>query len=91
MPGCRPAGVLERHFDDPVTACQLDALIEGLSVHRALDTAPHDRAPAADTVARTAASASTPRAASRPAEAAAPGRAGPPAEAPSRPLPTGGE
>ncbi|WP_019549381.1 TetR/AcrR family transcriptional regulator [Streptomyces sulphureus] len=33
---------LERHFD-PATARQLDALIEGLSIHRALDTEPHTR------------------------------------------------
>nr|BFD80906.1 TetR family transcriptional regulator [Streptomyces sp. Xyl84] len=64
--------VLGRHFD-PVTVRQLDALIEGLSIHRALDTAPHDRALTADAVARITASASAPRAASRPAEAPAPG------------------
>lgn len=34
---------LERHFD-PVTARLLDALIEGLTLHRALDTEPHDPA-----------------------------------------------
>ncbi|MDI3417691.1 TetR/AcrR family transcriptional regulator [Streptomyces luteolus] len=34
---------LEEHFD-PETARQLDALIEGLTLHRALDPAPHDRA-----------------------------------------------
>ncbi|NYI03576.1 TetR/AcrR family transcriptional regulator [Allostreptomyces psammosilenae] len=34
--------LLERHFD-PETARQLDALIEGLTLHRALDTAPQDR------------------------------------------------
>ncbi|MFD3536745.1 TetR/AcrR family transcriptional regulator [Streptomyces sp. NPDC058664] len=34
--------LLERHFD-PGTARQLDALIEGLTLHRALDPAPHDR------------------------------------------------
>lgn len=32
---------LERHFD-PTTATLIDALIEGLSIHRALDTQPHD-------------------------------------------------
>lgn len=32
---------LERHFD-PTTARLLDALIEGLTIHRALDTAPQD-------------------------------------------------
>ncbi|MEU3742330.1 TetR family transcriptional regulator [Streptomyces sp. NPDC032198] len=34
--------LLERHFD-PDTARQLDALIEGLTLHRALDGAPHGR------------------------------------------------
>ncbi|CAM3785595.1 TetR/AcrR family transcriptional regulator [Occultella aeris] len=34
---------LERHFD-PTTARIVDALIEGLSIHRALDTQPQDRA-----------------------------------------------
>ncbi|MFE7331741.1 TetR/AcrR family transcriptional regulator [Streptomyces sp. NPDC057565] len=38
----RSRHLLERHFD-PGTARQLDALIEGLTLHRALDTAPHDR------------------------------------------------
>jgi DNA-binding transcriptional regulator YbjK len=33
---------LEKHFD-PDTARQLDALIEGLSIHRALAPQPHDR------------------------------------------------
>jgi DNA-binding transcriptional regulator YbjK len=33
---------LEKHFD-PRTARQLDALIEGLSIHRALAPQPHDR------------------------------------------------
>jgi DNA-binding transcriptional regulator YbjK len=42
---------LERHFD-PETARQLDALIEGLALHRALDTDPHDRALTAEAVAR---------------------------------------
>jgi DNA-binding transcriptional regulator YbjK len=42
---------LERHFD-PLTARLLDALIEGLSIHRALDTEPHDTARAAEAVAR---------------------------------------
>lgn len=37
----RSRDALERHFD-PVTARQLDALIEGLTIHRALDTEPHD-------------------------------------------------
>ncbi|MFJ7272778.1 TetR/AcrR family transcriptional regulator [Streptomyces sp. NPDC099050] len=38
----RSRQLLEKHFD-PVTARQLDALIEGLTLHRALDTTPHDR------------------------------------------------
>lgn len=37
----RSRRALERHFD-PTTARLLDALIEGLTVHRALDTEPHD-------------------------------------------------
>ncbi len=39
----RSRHLLEQHFDAD-TARQLDALIEGLALHRALDTAPHDRA-----------------------------------------------
>ncbi|MDH6224504.1 TetR family transcriptional regulator [Streptomyces sp. MJP52] len=42
---------LERHFD-PDTARQLDALIEGLTLHRALATEPHDRALTLEAVAR---------------------------------------
>ncbi|MFM9370561.1 TetR/AcrR family transcriptional regulator [Streptomyces sp. Da 82-17] len=42
---------LERHFD-PDTARQLDALIEGLTLHRALDPAPHDRALTREAVRR---------------------------------------
>ncbi|GAA0914487.1 TetR/AcrR family transcriptional regulator [Streptomyces thermoalcalitolerans] len=38
----RSRRLLERHFDAD-TARQLDALIEGLTLHRALDTSPHDR------------------------------------------------
>jgi TetR/AcrR family transcriptional regulator, regulator of biofilm formation and stress response len=34
---------LEQHFD-PTTARMLDALVEGLSIHRALDNEPHDKA-----------------------------------------------
>ncbi|MGW7499649.1 TetR/AcrR family transcriptional regulator, partial [Streptomyces luteogriseus] len=34
--------LLEQHFD-PVTARQLDALIEGLALHRSLDGEPHSR------------------------------------------------
>ena len=37
----RSRAALERHFD-PVTARLLDALIEGLSLHRGLDIEPHD-------------------------------------------------
>ncbi len=37
----RSRHALERHFD-PTTARVLDALIEGLTIHRALDTEPHD-------------------------------------------------
>lgn len=47
----RSRAALERHFD-PVTARLLDALIEGLTLHRALDTEPHDAATAAEAVAR---------------------------------------
>ncbi|MEU6405175.1 TetR family transcriptional regulator [Streptomyces sp. NPDC046985] len=43
--------LLERHFDAD-TARQLDALIEGMSLHRALDTRPHDRALTRQAVAR---------------------------------------
>ncbi|MFD6416208.1 TetR/AcrR family transcriptional regulator [Streptomyces sp. NPDC060194] len=43
--------VLERHFT-PETARQLDALIEGLSIHRALETEPHARELTAEAVAR---------------------------------------
>ncbi|UYQ65746.1 TetR/AcrR family transcriptional regulator [Streptomyces peucetius] len=50
---------LERHFD-PATARQLDALIEGLSIHRALDTEPHDRALTVDAVARITAASPPP-------------------------------
>ncbi|GCE78411.1 TetR/AcrR family transcriptional regulator [Cellulomonas biazotea] len=42
---------LERHFD-PTTARLLDALVEGLSLHRALDTEPHDPATVAEAVDR---------------------------------------
>ncbi|MEH1016410.1 TetR family transcriptional regulator [Micromonospora sp. CPCC 206060] len=42
---------LEHHFD-PVTARLLDALIEGLTIHRALDTEPHDPAVVAVAVKR---------------------------------------
>ncbi|MEU3513598.1 TetR family transcriptional regulator [Streptomyces longwoodensis] len=42
---------LERHFD-PDTARQLDALIEGLTLHRALATEPHDHALTLEAVTR---------------------------------------
>lgn len=42
---------LERHFD-PDTARQLDALIEGLTLHRALAKEPHDRALTLEAVTR---------------------------------------
>ncbi|WP_163541000.1 TetR/AcrR family transcriptional regulator [Occultella kanbiaonis] len=42
---------LERHFD-PTTARIVDALIEGLTIHRALDTQPQDRAVVASAIAR---------------------------------------
>ncbi|KAF4408511.1 MULTISPECIES: TetR/AcrR family transcriptional regulator [Streptomyces] len=48
----RSRQLLERHFD-PDTARQLDALIEGLTLHRALDNgAPHGRALTARAVTR---------------------------------------
>ncbi|MDT0609196.1 TetR/AcrR family transcriptional regulator [Streptomyces lancefieldiae] len=42
---------LEKHFD-PETARQLDALIEGLILHRALAREPHGRALTLDAIAR---------------------------------------
>ncbi|MEV6181932.1 TetR family transcriptional regulator [Streptomyces sp. NPDC052015] len=42
---------LEKHFD-PDTARQLDALIEGLTLHRALSRQPHDRALTLEAIAR---------------------------------------
>ncbi len=42
---------LEKHFD-PDTARQLDALIEGLTLHRALARRPHDRALTLEAVTR---------------------------------------
>ncbi|MCQ4212476.1 MULTISPECIES: TetR/AcrR family transcriptional regulator [Streptomyces] len=48
----RSRQLLERHFD-PDTTRQLDALIEGLTLHRALDNgAPHSRALTAEAVRR---------------------------------------
>ncbi|MBA2951792.1 TetR/AcrR family transcriptional regulator [Streptomyces himalayensis] len=42
---------LEKHFD-PATARQLDALIEGLALHRALASEPHDRALTLEAITR---------------------------------------
>lgn len=42
---------LERHFD-PLTARMLDALIEGLTIHRALDVVAHDPQVAREAVER---------------------------------------
>ncbi|GLY18976.1 TetR family transcriptional regulator [Kineosporia rhizophila] len=47
----RSRAALERHFD-PLTARLLDALNEGLTLHRALDTEPHDTAAVVEAVAR---------------------------------------
>ncbi len=47
----RSRAALERHFD-PDTARMLDALVEGLSIHRALDTEPQDPHVVADAVDR---------------------------------------
>jgi DNA-binding transcriptional regulator YbjK len=55
----RSRTALERHFDAR-TARELDALIEGLTLHRALDTEPHDRETTADAVARVAGIAGRP-------------------------------
>ena len=41
----RSRSALEHHFA-PITARLLDALIEGLTLHAALDTQPHDPATA---------------------------------------------
>lgn len=47
----RSRAALERHFD-PRTAALLDAMIEGLSIHRALDDEPRDLAEVEDAVDR---------------------------------------
>lgn len=47
----RSRRALGRHFD-PDTCRMLDALIEGLFIHAALDTEPHDRATTVEAVAR---------------------------------------
>lgn len=64
----RSRHLLEQHFDAD-TARQLDALIEGLTLHRALDTDPHDRELTRRAVARitTAAAATAAAAATEPA------------------------
>ena len=49
----RSRRALERHFD-PTTARMLDALIEGLTIHRALDIEPHDRDVVVEAVRRIA-------------------------------------
>lgn len=49
----RSRAALERHFDTE-TARLLDAMIEGLSIHRALDDEPRDRAEVEQGVARIA-------------------------------------
>lgn len=49
----RSRAALER-FWDPLTARILDALIEGLTVHRALDTVPHDDRAVREAVRRVA-------------------------------------
>lgn len=51
----RSREVLEEHFD-PRVARQLDALIEGMVLHRALDPAPPDRELAAEAVSKIVAS-----------------------------------
>jgi DNA-binding transcriptional regulator YbjK len=57
----RSRRTLERYFD-PTTARILDALVEGLSIHRALDNEPHDTAIVTAAVERvTARSATNPR------------------------------
>jgi DNA-binding transcriptional regulator YbjK len=47
----RSRAALERHFD-PVTARMLDALIEGLTLHRALDTERQDTVLVSDAITR---------------------------------------
>jgi DNA-binding transcriptional regulator YbjK len=49
----RSRAALQRHFD-PRTARLLDALIEGLTIHRALDTEPPDESLVADAIERIA-------------------------------------
>jgi len=47
----RSRRALERHFD-PATTRMLDALVEGLAIHRALDTGPARAADATEAVRR---------------------------------------
>lgn len=56
----RSRRTLEQYFD-PTTARILDALIEGLSIHRALDNEPHDQAIAATAIEMVTAKAGTVR------------------------------
>jgi DNA-binding transcriptional regulator YbjK len=51
----RSRAALERFFDSD-TACMLDALIEGLSIHRALDRQPRDASEVVEAVSRITAS-----------------------------------
>lgn len=55
----RSRAALERHFD-PATASLLDALIEGLTLHRALDNEPREPEEIARAVSRIANNASAP-------------------------------
>ena len=48
----RSRRTLEQYFD-PTTARILDALVEGLSIHRALDNEPHDPAIVTAAIERT--------------------------------------
>ena len=56
----RSRRTLEQYFD-PTTARILDALVEGLSIHRALDNEPHDKAIVTTAVERITAKSSTGR------------------------------
>jgi DNA-binding transcriptional regulator YbjK len=56
----RSRRTLEQYFD-PTTARILDAIVEGLSIHRALDNEPHDKAIVTAAVERITAKSSTGR------------------------------
>ena len=56
----RSRRTLEQYFD-PTTARILDALVEGLSIHRALDNEPHDKAIVTAAVERITAKSATGR------------------------------